>query len=210
MYRPDRIGPWPLVEMTPPFKPGGALLTDKADSLANVSYVVEFAAPRTGETANTWEIDEDWTLPADEGILIGVKVISDTLYEPNGENFEQWIWTCSGSYSFSVTDVAVNVSAVFGHVATNGLDSGLLREYALLPMMQAETASGVNDTCNGSVNVQCIDGDWRPSAETAFRDGIFGFFLQNHSSSVATIGRARLTMSLSRYEHDLTPFDPNR
>ncbi len=203
MYRLNRIGPWPLVSLeTAPNVVGGAAIPTVP--LTEVGYFTIEPVARVGLSVRTYVIDAI-TIPADEGVAIGTKITGQAIFETN-----QYLASYGGSYVFGSADIGVAVSAVFGRVDLAGQTDGTLGQYALVPVASVNSASANGDVDSGSANGQIVIGDFADEGTRRGLEMFFGFFIQNHAGSAATINRIRITVSMQRYEEDLRSFDPNR
>jgi len=209
MYRNNRIGPWPLVNLEDgPIIIAGTTVEGAVQGLPTVGYVTDANAPNISHAAKTYEIDAGVQISADSGIAIGTKVVGSELAE-NATNGE-YLFALGGAMRFGSADIGMAVEAVVGRVATGGLTQGFLAEYALVPMLQSHVVSANGEAVFGSVNMQMVLGDWSPTGIIGEEELFGGFWITNHGASPANITRIVASVSLHRYEFDLHPFDPNR
>lgn len=206
MYRPNRIGPWPLVT----FDAGPhvqASLGSTAPLSGNPVGEVSKPGGNLATMAEHWRFSASISIPAGNGVSFGVKISGVPLFDEG-----EYILEYGGSLVGFSSEEGIAVRALVGRFDDGAVEVSTISRYAIAPSSfshirasGAETSSLVAD-CNGEV----IMGDWLPIGEE-FEGGIyFGWWIMNGSTSPAEIGDLQGSVSIHRYEGDLRPFDPNR
>ena len=204
MYRPDRIGPWPLVtlEQLPEITTGAALV---AGAVSPPPYVVFDAVPNDNAMAQMLEVSDDWSIGGGLGLAVGVKVSGRDVLSADGE----YLLSCGGAMLANSQDADLSIAGIVGRCDAPGELSGTLPQYSLVPLqMGLDVRPGI---VQRSCNMTVVLGDWDPDGEDLLTsDLFFGFFYVNHGADPGVLEDLRQHALIHRYLEDLHPFDPNR
>lgn len=209
MYRPNRVGPWPLVN-----------LNDEATSISGFTDgpmnvpAIRFHCPSASTPdefhSESVVFNPNATLLAESAVAWGVKIVGTPRFTGR-----EYLVSYSGGVAFGTESDGVIARPIIGRTEGSGLSQGDMLMYAFPPPVDllhhrtggAEIAA-VSCHMNGTVVMGDFKGD---GVSTLEADDLFaGFYLQNFGPSSATLRDMRLTTAIHRYETDLTPFDPNR
>ena len=204
MYRPDRIGPWPLVslETVPEVSASVALV---AAAISPPAYIVFDPVPNDNAMAQQLEVSDDWSIGAGLGLAVGVKISGRDVISAEGE----YLLSGSGAMFANSQDSDLSIAGIVGRCDEPGEGTGTLPQYALVPLHNAvDVRPGV---VQRSCNMTVVLGDFDPDGEDLLTsDLFFGFFYVNHGADPGVLEDLRQHTSIHRYLEDLNPFDPNR
>ncbi len=210
MYRPNRIGPSPLVTLETVAagrseiftKPFGAFLASEAiGGLPNEhthARSVHFTQPISIE-------------PLEQG-SIGVSILGTVLNENDIDR--QYLLSVSGSVVGFTSGEGLTIRPIIGRVLESGVALSDLEFWSFPPSTDGEhvrTSGAEIAPITSSCNITTVLGDWAPQggdAET--NDLYFGWWFANSTGVAIEIANCFLSVSIHRYIHDLNPFDPNR
>jgi len=206
MYRPNRIGPHPLVTLEAGVRPLTSI--NETPFGTTVGFQATEAVAAISRRADNIIYTAQLDVAAVSLGSVVVKIVGSQLFDT-----EQYLISYSGSLRGFTTDEGLMINPIIGRTSANGTATGVLQEYALLPgnayggnrTSGAETA-GFVVSCNGSV----IEGDFSDIGTFLENDIAFGFMISNGGATTAGINDLRLSLSIHRYEFDLQSFDPNR
>lgn len=207
MYRPNRIGPWPLVTLESSlWDPTGATVGTNSGAITGAPiYMAQDAVANEATNARNIQISGTITLGAAKQICVGVKIIGSALFEDG-----KYLLSYGGSFMMQPDVAGVGLSAIVGRVAANGAASGALDNWAHVPLLNHKAADGGNHRVYADANGTVILGDWKPEGTILTTEYYFGWFMTNMSVNEAIIKNAMGSMSLHRYEQDINTLDPNR
>lgn len=207
MYRPNRIGPFPLLNLESGPVQVTKVLAEAADgSISGIHCYASAAAALQSISARTLYCTEDWDLPATEGLALGVKVIGSQLRSQD----EGYIYGVSGSIIGNCNVSELGLIPVIGRVSTNGLQTGFtITRYQIIPFDQLQS-TGANRVFSSSFNTELISGDFTPTGSYDAEEVFCGYWMMNPTAGAAAMENVRVSISLHRYEYDMRPFDPNR
>lgn len=207
MYRPNRIGPWPLVTLdTVPTAVSAATIEAEAAGiyLTDIGYWAIGAVGPALQNAGSIKLADQIDMPAGQQAAIGCKILGGSLIE-SGE----YLVSCGGAFRcYGDGSGEIDVNAIIAKVQTSGLSVGDLTEWAYLPM---EHKNHYGAQLSASCNVSVVLGDWLASGTENEKETFFGWLMSNPNVGVAEamIGVAA-SVSLQRYGEDIATFDPNR
>lgn len=208
MYRPNRIGPWPLLDTenvifeVPGTGLGQAPFSDivilnSPDAIAGLEH-----------KAFTVRMTDGIGLASGAATAYGVRVVGTQEFDVG-----EYMVSYGGSFLGFSADEGVAIRSVLGRVATNGVDDGSMAQWGLVPEQTNSSmrSAGAEITpLESSVNGTVLIGDWLPGGNLLQNELFFGFWIANGGASAANIVDVHMTVSLHRYLSDLRPFDPNR
>lgn len=209
MYRPNRIGPWPLVnlEAAPDVftaaEVDAAVVTEPA-----ISIWTPKAVANSSTAAETMTSLENLPIAAGERLGIGVKIIGTQENLSSAE----YLLSVGGSCQLFSDKKDINVMFFVGRV--NAADNGLqIQRVANVAFIVSQSFGGENDlgALRIDTNMEMVMGNWTPIATPLDDELVAGVLIVNSSAvQNAVISSFGLTISLHRYEGDLDAFDPNR
>jgi len=210
MYRPDRIGPWPLVNLDDDVNEVNAWPPDALMSLKSVFYAVGEPTPPEQFHSETWFFSLPQEVRAESAIAFGIKITGRPLHPS-----KEYMLSYAGGVAFGTSSDSLVVRPIVGRTEDTGFSSGVLEKYAFVTPTELshQRTSGAEIapiTCH--MNGTCVMGDFKAASEEGLASGdlFAGFYFQNFGATDASLLHVRLTTSIHRYESDLTPFDPNR
>ncbi len=205
MYRPNRIGPWPLIPIeTGPGTPDVSTIEARKLLFPVVGTFLTTAGinESTRAETNSAGFAGDTISFADrEGVALGCAVSGERFFEDG-----QYLCSYAGHFSGDVVDM--NVIPVLGRLDA---DHERLLEYSTVPVQSENSFDSDpnrlhrNISCNGTV----VLGDFQPSGLTPDGDLFFGWWVINYDGAT-DLTNCTWTCSIHRYKSDLVPFDPNR
>lgn len=206
MYRPNRIGPWPLVSVvTGPHVRGNLVSND-------LSGAPQAHFSKTGANEATmsvhWKFNAALTIGALQGVAIGAKVVGPTFYDEG-----QFILSYAGALIGFSDDEGLGIRGIIGQTADVGELDSALNQYSFVPTgayLHERTSGAENAPVTIDANGSVVLGDWAPQDASFSRELFFGFFLVNGGGVEVSVNNLEISASLHVYVSDLVPFDPNR
>lgn len=206
MYRTDRIGPWPLVELLAEHQVLTAAAIAAASGVHTSVYciAVDTAIPEKHRAYTVFSAAGDVAIPAAEGVAIVIQISG--AQKALSEFFQL---SYAGRCDYECSGVGVSCSPFLGR-ANAVAATFLATRVAMVPsMMDVPSNLAVQPgscSCNGSA----IYGDLEGGETDPFTALVFGYWFVNRSAGELNISDIRMSMSLERYESDIITFDPNR
>jgi len=208
MYRPNRVGPWPLVTLESSVITSGLFTSSLLGTVPQCN--VSSAIGNESTIAEQWILG-DIAIPAGEHGAIGVKVSGSQL-ESNKE-FGEFLVAYGGAFQGFTSDEAVSIRCMLGRASTPGIVGFSCPQFAYVPSVISnhERTSGAEvSSVVGDANGEVVIGDWAPEGAFLENEIFFGWLIANGGSAVANVSDIQMAASLHRYVSDLHPFDPNR
>ncbi|AXL14832.1 hypothetical protein [Microviridae sp.] len=197
MYRPNRTGPWPLINTV-----ATALTTAQVDlsgdSAATPNIRCGDAVLNIGQRANSFDLSVAAT-QANEQVGFGVQIACPSI------NGEDTIVSVSGSIVMQ-TSGGVTPCFVIGRNSGVTAQSDLVN-WSLLPLTTQD--SGANHQA-ATINTSIVLGDFLPSGTDSDAPLMAGWSLVNVNGAASNAANIFASVSLHRYISDLTTFDPGR
>lgn len=205
MYRPDRIGPWPLITLESGPTSAASLTTAAFSGTPNVEVI---GGIPEAKKAGSHIFTADVSIPAGEQGGFGFAISGAQLFDVG-----EYILSVAGEFLGFSSDEAVAVTPIVGRVSTNDVVFNTLTWWHLVQQISSEhsRASGAEiSKMQSSCNTQLIMGDFQPIGSLQSNQLFFGWWLANGGGTVATVEDIHASMSIHRYVEDLRPWDPNR
>jgi len=210
MYRPNRIGPNPLITLET--VPAGRTELFTAVYGSTIDAEIIGGVPFDNVSARSVFFSEDISIPAGEQGSIGVSILGTPLNVNDIDR--QYILSAAGSVLGFSSDEAVGVIPVVGRVSENGVALTSLNFWSLPPSNNSEhvrTSGGEVSSIGSSFNSSMVMGDFFPQGGDPETNDLYaGWWFTNGGASPVTIANVHLSVSIHRYTTDLNPFDPNR
>ncbi len=205
MYRPNRIGPWPLVDLnnsvhgvTGAALAGGALLWPILECYVNADTVN--AATRSDTIA---QITNACALTTGEALGIGCTILGNAL-----SVVESHI-TVSGMFTAFFDAVGISIIPFVGRTPDSA-GFRTLDELVLLPPIMSRGTGLSGSPIECGVNMSGVIGDWLPGGAEVLDAIVGGFLIKNSSTGTVTMTDMMASISVHRYESDILSFEPNR
>ncbi len=205
MYRPDRIGPFPLatLESTP------HILSAINQDVIKVQPTIEvIGVPNLATKATAVFFDSNATVNAGNQGAFGISVNGNTLHKAG-----EYIVAVSGTFLGWSAAEGLSVQGILGRLSASGPGVRTMSQWIHVPEMSSEfsrTSTAEVSAIKSSVNTEIVMGDFAPNATESDLDLCFGFALFNVGTGVATVQSIHASLSIHRYVEDLHTFDPNR
>lgn len=206
MYRPDRIGPWPIGNLNK------AVVVDaKADFTAHDVAHTTFGCYSLNTVSGINFISEKVVFSDNTLFLSPTQQVGFGVQLSGGdEEFNRHIYAISGQLVFhTVRDV--HVSMVIGRLAAAPSTSASIAVVnpCIIPL---DIAFKANETNHYSVNTEFIstelDGGTPPA--TFFDIAAFWRIANNDAGSNAVFEILEVSLAFHKYDQDLQTLDPNR
>lgn len=206
MYRPDRIGPAPLVEVdNVAHSLGGADFAAGDDAFPNrtvrcMDNVVN--AITRADKMHTNGIA--YSVVAGNSVSFGVQVNgTNPNVEQLGVMFEYYV---SGIYH---ADADIIPNLIIGRAEDSSQDPEV-HEFSFLPMDMLTTFTTDDHPSSFCAKGSCIVRDWSGGATERSTPIVLGLCFTNLGSTAQTFQDLQMSMSLYKYVSDLDTVDPTR
>lgn len=216
MYRPNRIGPWPLVHVDKnPVIHTGANMANRIDTFPAESFIVPDATIRTNTASRTQQI-QTMTLSNNKTFSIGVALNGANPYGAQATDGERGFHlSVCGAIAIKLTSVVVDFPVValpFVARATNATlalssaGNNPFDDYFLVPANSIQQAANYQVTSfNTSLVMGQYDGD-----DTYDSDPLYiGFLIRNLGVADENIN-LECSVSAHKFIKDLDTYDPPR
>lgn len=207
MYRPNRIGPWPLVDID-------AAIVTVADTTLEAGLLTIASPPEiyvNGATVNTQSRADNFLVSGSLGITtgtgigLGVQVDGSPLVD-----VRDYQVSVSGCCKFHSSQLYGGAQFVFGRA--DAVASGII---GVTPPVFLAPDVIINPGIASAfqvigINKSFIVGDFLPSGSEGSNPLVFGVWLMNGGASTSEFTHVRASLSIDRYVSDIPTFDPNR
>ncbi len=208
MYRPNRIGPWPLIDLDRDTTIlAGSDLVTASESLAKPGCRVQDTT--VNESFRSWTVNfrVAGTLPTLAGCAVGVQIAG--LAFANSLNS---IVSYGGGCNLFAAGAGIQIIPIIGRAETDG---GPGTDFICDPWAQVPYEAVSNDAAGGfahqvTANGTVIEGPFNNTTATKVGSMFFGFWICNLTGSGIVITETQVSCSIHRYLHDIDTFDPNR
>lgn len=209
MYRPNRVGPWPIIDIDEP--------PQTITSLSIQANASEFF-PRMKQVVVREEF-EQWTVRMTNDETISRDRRGGLGIAINGvqENELNWIYALRASMQMK-SDRPLQVGMVLGRSATQSI-GGIVRvvKYHYLPCEITQVWTPTNATAgflitHVNLNTEIIQGHVQQGTYTADDEYplILAMIIQNESTLGATIHGLNGSIGIHKYTQDVDTWDPSR
>lgn len=205
MYRPNRIGPSPLVTLLSSPHILTSINVEAAENpIGNIGWIAMRAGANEFAGAGSIFVNTDFDIGPGQGVALGVKITDPP------QDHDQDLFEVGGGCHFHCSSEDVDISAVVTRTQEIGAAAGVSVIWAFLPMEHHIEFASNADGRGASVRTGVVLGNFEPTVDLKTGEIFTGFYLTNGGVASATIRHWQSSHSGYRYAHDLTAFDPNR
>lgn len=208
MYRPNRIGPWPFVDLDVDTEVmTGEVFNAGASGLLKPGFNVQDTVVNSEYRSRAFNMIPVSTFSTITGVCIGVQIDGSEL-----DNASEYMLSYAGNVRWSANDEGITVQPIIGRAETDGGPGTtfIIDPYTPVPALNATfgniTESEGMKSCNGTVIVSQSNN----SASVKSGNLCFGFWFQNPTLNSIQITNVLGGLSIHRYLSDVNTFDPNR
>jgi len=198
MYRPDRIGPWPLcdIDATNVWTPTATMGTQSA-YVANLEDVTEYTAART----RVFSVG-NVAVGAAQSWCVGIKIAGGALTDsPNA------LLSVAGNIHYTQAENQGQVFAFIGRGADSSAAPAIIPTW-FIPV--TGVAEGTQNIFNLGFSTTIVLGDFGSSSTDLVTPLILCIGALNGLGSTVNMSFCQGSLSIHRYEADIDTFDPNR
>ncbi len=202
MYRPNRIGPWPVVNFELP--PIELTMTD-FNSVDHANHAFGMFSPNVvvpeSLGSETILFDSDTNIAANSSAGIGIQV--------NGASTQHdYIWSISAQLSAVVNDGDVDIDLCIGRLdaVPSASSSVIVTNAKYVPCTKVRDSGQIYIHANLEIVGQ-REGQAQPSPEHPI--GLF-FHIVNETVGPKVTSQMKIQLNLQKYLADLITFDPSR
>lgn len=211
MYRPNRIGPWPLIHVDKAPIAMGTLASSYNETNLQFNPAAPDATVRSEFASRQMSGANLVALPRESTISFGVGVNGNVPADVG----TALMFGCAASLTLRQLTVATNDFTVRAHIgrcnnATIGIFSGsavnLCDNYAQVPGVNVEYATRA---LTASINTSVIIGDFDGAVVASTNPILFGWTVQNNSATALQF-EWEAFVSLQKYIKDIDTYDVGR
>lgn len=203
MYRPNRIGPWPFVDIDAAMSDVADTTLEAIEALLTANPEIYAGSVSADVRANNFRVTGSLGISAGDGLGIGVQVLGTELVTRNS------ILSVAGSVIGHVATAGFVPSFVVGRTQDTGSPYELDR-WAILAPDFALPSNAAGAQFQAYINRSLVLGDWIPSGNDSSDPIVFGVMFRNSFGGALALTDVNVSLSCQRYVSDLQVFDPNR